>query len=75
VRWADGINGLSYSAVGGPTAQEMIVAYYHVRDEAEPYVVALVEERRRDPREDLVTRLAHGEIDGERRPGPRRRRT
>ena len=69
VRWADGINGLSYSAVGGPVAQEMIAAYYHVRDEAEPYVAALVEERRRDPREDLITRLAHAEIDGVRLTG------
>jgi len=69
VRWADGINGLSYSAVGGSAAQEMISAYYLVRDEAEPYVAALVEERRRDPREDLITRLAHAEIDGERLTG------
>jgi cytochrome P450 len=66
VRWADAINGLSYSAVGGPAAHEMIAAYYRVRDEAEPYVAALVEQRRRDPREDLITRLAHAEIDGER---------
>ena len=69
VRWADGINGLSYSAVGGPAAQEMIAAYYQVRDEAEPYVEALAEERRRDPREDLITRLAHAEIDGDRLTG------
>ena len=66
VRWADGINGLSYSAVGGPAAQEMIAAYYRVRAEAEPYVAALVDERRREPREDLITRLALAEIDGER---------
>ena len=65
-RWADGINGLSYSAVGGPAAHEMIAAYYRVRDEAQPYVAALVEERRREPREDLITRLAHAEVDGER---------
>ena len=66
VRWADGINGLSYSAVGGPLAQQMIAAYQRVRDEAEPYVAALVEERRRAPRDDLMTRLALAEIDGER---------
>ena len=69
VRWADVINVLSYSAVGGPAAQEMIAAYYRVRDEAEPYVAALVEERRREPREDLITRLALAEIDGERLTG------
>jgi cytochrome P450 len=34
------------------------------------HVAALVEERRRDPREDLITRLAHAEIDGERLAGP-----
>jgi hypothetical protein len=32
-------------------AQQMIAAYYRVRDEAEPYIAALVEERRRDPRD------------------------
>jgi len=69
VRWADGINGLSYSAVGGPLAQQMIAAYQHVRDDAEPYVAALVEERRRDPRDDLMTRLALAEFDGERLTG------
>jgi len=69
VRWADGINGLSYSAVGGPLAQQMIAAYQRVRDDAEPYVAALVEERRRDPRDDLMTRLALAEIDGERLTG------
>jgi cytochrome P450 len=66
MRWADAINALSYSAVGGPAAQEVIAAYFRVRDESERYVAALVEERRRDPREDLITRLAHAEIDGER---------
>lgn len=69
VRWADGINGLSYSAVGGPLAQQMIAAYQVVRDEAEPYVAALVDDRRRDPRDDLMTRLALAEIDGERLTG------
>lgn len=69
MRWADAINALSYSAVGGPAAQEMIAAYFRVRDESERYVAALVEERRRDPREDLITRLAHAEIDGERLTG------
>ena len=69
VRWADGINGLSYSAVGGPLAQQMIAAYQRVRDEAEPYVAALVEERRRDPRDNLMTRLALAEIDHERLTG------
>jgi cytochrome P450 len=69
VRWADGINGLSYSAVGGPLAQQMIAAYQRVRDDAEPYVAALVEERRRAPRDDLMTRLALAEIDGERLTG------
>ena len=69
LRWADAINGLSYAAVGGPAAQAMIAAYYRVRDEAEPYVAALIEERRRDPREDLITRLAHAAIDGERLTG------
>ena len=66
VRWADAINGLSYAAVGGPAAHEMIAAYYRVRDEAQPYVEALVEERRREPREDLITRLAFAEVDGQR---------
>jgi cytochrome P450 len=37
-----------------------------VRDEIHPYFSSLLEERRRAPREDLVSALAAAEIDGER---------
>lgn len=66
LRWSEAIMGLSYAVEGGPEAQRMIEAHAAAKEEMTAYLPALLEERRRAPKDDLLTRLVEAEVDGDR---------
>jgi cytochrome P450 len=65
VRWGDAIMGLSYAMAGGPTAQQKIALHALAKLEMQQYLVDLLDLRRRDPKDDLLSRLVAAEVDGE----------
>jgi cytochrome P450 len=65
-RWSHAIVNLSYSITGGEAAQRAISEYRAIRVEMSEYVARLVAERRAHPADDLLSRIAHAEVDGER---------
>jgi cytochrome P450 len=66
LRWSEAIMGLSYAVEGGPEAERMIQAHAAAKEEMGAYLPALLEERRRAPKDDLLSRLVDAEVDGER---------
>jgi cytochrome P450 len=64
--WCDAILGLSDTVAGGATAQRAATAFRAASAEMGPFVARLLEERRAEPRNDLLTRLVQAEVDGER---------
>lgn len=65
-RWSDTILRLSYSRSGGPEAEAALRDFTAVTEEMSAYLAEMIEERRTAPTDDLLTRLAEAEIDGER---------
>jgi cytochrome P450 len=65
-RWSDAIIGLGDMVLGGDLAARASASYRAAKEEMYPYIVDLVTLRRREPRDDLLTRLAEAEVDGER---------
>ena len=65
-RWSDAILDLSHTLPGGEGAERASQAYRAATAEMHDYVARLVDDRRVDPAEDLLTRLVHAELDGER---------
>lgn len=65
-RWSDGIVTLIDTLQGGAAAERAVHDFVTVHGEMAPYVAALIEARRRDPRDDLLTRLIEAEVDGDR---------
>ncbi|UQA63889.1 cytochrome P450 [Polyangium aurulentum] len=65
-RWVDVILNLSHDVLGGEAAQKATNAFRVARDEMAVYLAVLLEERRRAPKDDLLTRLVEAEVDGER---------
>ena len=66
-RWADAILAMSYTIVGsGEAARAAAEGFAAVTIEMGSYLGELLDERRVDPRDDLLTRLAAVEMDGER---------
>ncbi|HZR82944.1 MAG TPA: cytochrome P450 [Candidatus Binatia bacterium] len=65
-RWSDVILILSYSLTPGPEAERAVAAYREVTEEMRSYVARLIADRRAQPRDDLLTRLVHAEVDGDR---------
>src|SRR5581483_7116810 len=64
-RWSDVILGLSDTiAGGGDAAARAAAAFRDATAEMRAYVGALTAERRRAPRDDLLTRLIEAEVDG-----------
>jgi cytochrome P450 len=64
--WSDVILTLGLSALGGEEAERAQREFRAVTAEMNTYLQALSEQRRRVPREDLLTRLVEAEVDGER---------
>ena len=67
VRWNDAILAMSRALVGaGETARAAIAEFTVVTLEMSVYLAELLDHRRSAPSDDLLTRLLHAELDGER---------
>jgi cytochrome P450 len=64
--WTRAILQLGDTVLGGARAARAIVAYGAAKEEMRPYLAALLAERRRAPRADLLSRLLMAEVDGAR---------
>jgi cytochrome P450 len=69
-RWNDVILNMSYAVVAGKTGSEEATRATHefvaVTAEMNAYVTGLLQQRQAAPKDDLLTRLARAEVDGER---------
>jgi cytochrome P450 len=65
-RWSDMILRISYGQSGGDDSSRGLDEFRAATAEMDPYLAELVEQRRRQPRADLLTRLVEAEVDGER---------
>ena len=63
--WNDVLLRMSYVVAGQP-AGGIMEEYIDATQQMGVYIARLVEERRRTPKDDLLTRLVHAEVDGER---------
>jgi cytochrome P450 len=66
MHWAEVIMLLSYTVSGGEEAARAMEQNAVVKEEMRAYFEALAEQRRREPKDDLLTRLVQAEVDGER---------
>ncbi|MCY3662566.1 MAG: cytochrome P450 [bacterium] len=62
-RWYTTINVYLANLAGDP---EINAAGEQVREDLEAYMLPVIEDRRHNPRDDLLTKLVHAEVDGER---------
>ena len=65
-RWSDVILTLSYSRNGDESAERSLRDFRTVSAEMIVYLADMVEQRRRVPQDDLLTRLIQAEVEGER---------
>ena len=65
-RWSDIILKLSHTIAACASAAAAVAEYGAVKGEMDAYLHALIEERRPNPKDDLLTRLVQAEVDGER---------
>ena len=64
--WSDGILKLSHTLSTGPAATAAIMEYAAVKAELSFLVLSIIEDRRANPKNDLITRLVQVEEQGER---------
>ena len=64
-RWGDAIMHLGDMIMGGEIAAKASAFYGVAKQEMQPYLAALLAERRSAPRDDLMTRLVQAEVDGQ----------
>lgn len=67
-RWSDTILKLSYSMRGMESDEQAVAAmsgFRAVTAEMKDYLAEMIEQRQGAPRDDLLTRLIHAEVDGE----------
>jgi cytochrome P450 len=64
-RWSDVILKLSHTISAGAAADAAAAGYFAVHTEMGAYLAILVEDRRREPKDDLLSRLVHAEVDGD----------
>lgn len=64
--WSDAILTLSYARLGGPEAELSGREFKRVTAEMSTYLHEMSEQRRSQPRDDLLTRLLQAEVDGQR---------
>jgi cytochrome P450 len=64
--WGDMVLRLSYTIPGGEEGLKASEQYRAVTVEMNEYLTSFLEERRAEPRDDLLTRLVAAEVDGER---------
>ena len=65
-RWSDAILALSHTRHGGPEAEAAFGEFIAVSGEMDEYLGAMIEARRANPADDLLTRLVEAEVDGQR---------
>jgi cytochrome P450 len=65
-RWNNAILEMSYTVPGGPGVSEVVMTFQAVTAEMNDYLSDLLAERRRNPQDDLFTRLLFAQLDGER---------
>lgn len=65
-QWSDTILRLSYTRSGGEEAERALQDFIAVTGEMSSYLAGMIAERRKERRDDLLTRLVEAEIDGER---------
>lgn len=70
MRWSEAIVGLGYAVLGGEVAARAVAQHAVALREIDAYLPALLDERRRAPADDLLSRLVGAELDGERLTGP-----
>jgi len=66
LRWGEVIMNLSYNIEPGEAADRSVREHAVAREEMRAYLADVREERRKAPKEDLLTRLFEAEVDGER---------
>jgi cytochrome P450 len=64
--WGAAILQLGDTVIGGARAARAIAAFGTAKAEMRPYLASLLAERRDAPRDDLLSRLLHAEVDGAR---------
>ncbi len=64
--WSDTILRLCDSRCGGPEAEASILDFAEVTAEMNAYLEDLIQQRREEPADDLLTRLLEAEVDGAR---------
>ncbi|HEV3200968.1 MAG TPA: cytochrome P450, partial [Bryobacteraceae bacterium] len=65
-QWSDIIMRLSYSRSGGEEAERSRRDFTAVTAEIDAYLGDMIQQRRKTPQDDLLTRLIEAEVDGER---------
>jgi cytochrome P450 len=65
-RWSDAILGLSYARSGGEMAERAGRDFTAVTVEMSEYLAGMIQQRRRNPQDDLLTQLIEAEVDGQR---------
>jgi cytochrome P450 len=65
-RWSSAIVNLSYAIAGGEEAARAIREHAPAREEMRAYITQLTDARRATPRDDLLSRLVHADVDGHR---------
>jgi cytochrome P450 len=65
-RWSDAMLGLAHNVFGGEKESPAVAAFKAASVEMKAYVDRLIEGRRAEPRDDLLTRLVEAEVDAER---------
>jgi len=65
-RWSDVILRLSYSRSGGEEAERAVRDFSFVSAEMNVYLADMIQQRRKAPQDDLLTRLIEAEVDDER---------
>lgn len=66
LRWGETIMNLSYAIAGGEEAARAMQENAVVKEEMKAYLEEVLPERRKAPKDDLLTRLVEAEVDGER---------
>jgi cytochrome P450 len=63
--WSNVILKLSHTISAGAAAAVAAAEYFAIKPEINSFITALIEQRRVDPKDDLLSRLVSAEIDGE----------
>lgn len=64
-QWSDIIMRLSYSRSGGDEAERSLADFLNVTEEMDAYLTEMIEQRRESGQDDLLNRLIHAEVDGQ----------